>query len=187
MRRTTGCGASSARLGLPSRAQSPGLQTGVFYVEKTHARMSASGPKLRFAASQQDVGNGGLSGRSAGHAATRLPVPQRFAVGGLRGVHDLRTWRRHGKAWPRHRGEEPGVFGPPRGSFFLGILFFERRVGIQFDRVPNRASRLLTVIACHRPPRAVAIPRAFSASAVARRDLAPAFCIPRMIGSTFAA
>src|ERR1700692_4482268 len=42
MRRTTGCGASSARPGSPSRAQSPDLQAGVFYVEKTHARMSAS-------------------------------------------------------------------------------------------------------------------------------------------------
>src|ERR1700730_8337496 len=36
------------------------------------------------------------------------------------------------------------------------------------------ARALATVWACHRPPRAVAIPRAFNASAMARSDLAPA-------------
>jgi hypothetical protein len=49
------------------------------------------------------------------------------------------------------------------------------------------ARTLLTVIACQRLPRAVGTPRAFSASAMARSDLAPAFCISRMIGSTLAA
>jgi hypothetical protein len=37
-----------------------------------------------------------------------------------------------------------------------------------------RASTLLTAIAAHRPPRAVGMPRAFRASAMARRDLASA-------------
>jgi len=45
---------------------------------------------------------------------------------------------------------------------------------------------LLTVIACHLPPRAVATPRAFNASAMARNDVAPARCISRMIGTTLA-
>jgi hypothetical protein len=52
---------------------------------------------------------------------------------------------------------------------------------------PRRASRLLTVIACHLPPRAVATPRAFDASAIARNDVAPARWISLMIGMTLAA
>jgi hypothetical protein len=52
---------------------------------------------------------------------------------------------------------------------------------------PLRASRLLTVIACHLPPRAVATPRAFNDSAMARNEVAPARCISRMIGRTLAA
>jgi hypothetical protein len=57
---------------------------------------------------------------------------------------------------------------PPRKNFGLGKL---RRVH------PLRASKLLTVIACHFPPRAVATPRAFNASAMVRRDVAPDFCL----------
>jgi hypothetical protein len=51
----------------------------------------------------------------------------------------------------------------------------------------ERASTLPTVWACQRPPRAVATPRAFSAAAMARNDLAPARCISRMSRRTFAA
>src|SRR5882724_1802752 len=46
---------------------------------------------------------------------------------------------------------------------------------------------LLTDFACHCPPRAVATPRAFSAAAIFRRDVAPAFCASRMMGRTLAA
>jgi transposase-like protein len=48
-------------------------------------------------------------------------------------------------------------------------------------------STLLTDFAYHRPPRGVLMPRAFSASAIWCRDVAPARCISRMIGSTLAA
>ena len=41
--------------------------------------------------------------------------------------------------------------------------------------------------ACHWPPRAVAIPRAFSAAAISLRDAAPALCASRIRGSTLAA
>jgi hypothetical protein len=40
--------------------------------------------------------------------------------------------------------------------------------------------------AYHCPPRAVAIPRALSASAISLKVRAPAFCASRMIGSTLA-
>jgi hypothetical protein len=39
----------------------------------------------------------------------------------------------------------------------------------------------------HRPPRAVAIPRAFQRLSNGRSDVAPAFCISQMMGSTFSA
>jgi hypothetical protein len=47
--------------------------------------------------------------------------------------------------------------------------------------------RFATDCAYHCPPRAVAIPRALSASAISLSVRAPAFCASRMIGSTFAA
>jgi hypothetical protein len=47
-----------------------------------------------------------------------------------------------------------------------------------------RSRVLLTDFACHWPPRAVATPRAFSAAAISLRDVAPAFCASRMMGST---
>jgi len=50
-----------------------------------------------------------------------------------------------------------------------------------------RSRTLLTDFACHCPPRAVATPRAFSAAAISRNVVAPAFCASRMIGRTFAA
>jgi hypothetical protein len=52
---------------------------------------------------------------------------------------------------------------------------------------PPRASRFRTVVRCHWPPRAVLIPRAFSASAIARSPCTPLASSCRMIGSTFAA
>ena len=51
----------------------------------------------------------------------------------------------------------------------------------------DRVSRLYTVLACHSPPRAVRIPRAFSAMAIARNVFAPEPWISRTIGRTFAA
>jgi hypothetical protein len=48
------------------------------------------------------------------------------------------------------------------------------------------ARRLPIVVACHRPPRAFASPRAFNDSAMARSEVVPALCISRMIGNTFA-
>jgi hypothetical protein len=64
-----------------------------------------------------------------------------------------------------------------------------RRSSVQQQRgdYAERASTLLTVWACQRPPRAVATPRAFSAAAMARNDLASARCISRMTRRTFAA
>jgi hypothetical protein len=50
-----------------------------------------------------------------------------------------------------------------------------------------RSRMLLTDLACHRPPRAVAMPRAFSASAICRNVVAPAFWASRMMGRTLAA
>lgn len=50
-----------------------------------------------------------------------------------------------------------------------------------------RASTLRTVIACHLPPRAVVIPRVFSAPAMSRSVIAPDRCTSRMTGNTFAA
>jgi hypothetical protein len=50
-----------------------------------------------------------------------------------------------------------------------------------------RSSMLLTDVACHWPPRAVATPRAFSAAAISLSVFAPAFCASRMMGSTLAA
>jgi hypothetical protein len=47
----------------------------------------------------------------------------------------------------------------------------------------NRSSTFFTDVACHRPPRAVAIPRALRTSAMSRRDVAPAFLASGMIGS----
>jgi hypothetical protein len=44
-----------------------------------------------------------------------------------------------------------------------------------------------TVVACHRPPRAVVMPRALRASATSRKVIAPARCASRMIGRTLAA
>ena len=54
--------------------------------------------------------------------------------------------------------------------------FDGRRSSVQQQRgdYAERASALLTVWACQRPPRAVATPRTFSAAAMARNDLAPA-------------
>ena len=51
----------------------------------------------------------------------------------------------------------------------------------------SRLSTLATCAAFHSPPRAVAIPRAVSAAATARKDVAPVALISRMIGTTFAA
>src|SRR6476659_6179372 len=50
-----------------------------------------------------------------------------------------------------------------------------------------RSRMFATDLACHCPPRAVGTPRAFSAAAISRNDVAPAFCASRMIGSTLAA
>src|SRR5450756_139129 len=63
----------------------------------------------------------------------------------------------------------------------------ERSPACEVLRAAGRSSTFLTDVACHRPPRAVATPRAFSASATSRRVLAPAFCASLMIGSTLAA
>jgi hypothetical protein len=46
---------------------------------------------------------------------------------------------------------------------------------------------LRTEVACQSPPRGELMPRALSASAICRSDVAPAFRISRMSGSTFAA
>jgi len=51
----------------------------------------------------------------------------------------------------------------------------------------SRASRFRTVLSCQAPPRAVRMPRAFSAAAIARCVVAPAASIWRTIGNTFAA
>jgi hypothetical protein len=53
--------------------------------------------------------------------------------------------------------------------------------------VPARSSTFRTDVAYHRPPRAVATPRALSAAAISCSDVAPARLTWRMIGSTFAA
>jgi hypothetical protein len=47
-----------------------------------------------------------------------------------------------------------------------------------------RSRMLLTDFARHRPPRAVATPRAFNAAAMSLNDVAPAFCASRMMGRT---
>ena len=51
----------------------------------------------------------------------------------------------------------------------------------------SRLSTFATCAAFHSPPRAVAIPRAVSAAATARKDVAPVALISRMIGATLAA
>jgi hypothetical protein len=88
---------------------------------------------------------------------------------------------------PRGHGlaEQNRTFWGRVGYSVLAKFFF--CVGVHSGRFADRASRLLTVMACHRPPRAAAIPRAFNASAMARSDVAPALCISLMMGSTFAA
>jgi len=50
-----------------------------------------------------------------------------------------------------------------------------------------RASKFHTVLPCQSPPRAVLIPRRFSASAIARTVVAPVASMSRTIGSKFAA
>jgi hypothetical protein len=47
-----------------------------------------------------------------------------------------------------------------------------------------RASRFRTVLSCQAPPRAVRMPRALRAAAIARPVVAPLACICRTIGST---
>jgi hypothetical protein len=56
-----------------------------------------------------------------------------------------------------------------------------------FSQSYERSRMLLTDFACHWPPRAVATPLAFSASAMSLRVVAPAFCASRVIESTLAA
>jgi len=51
----------------------------------------------------------------------------------------------------------------------------------------SRASMFCTVLTCHWPPRAVGMPRAFGASAIARCVVAPAAWIFRTTDNTFAA
>ena len=54
-------------------------------------------------------------------------------------------------------------------------------------RAIRRSKTFLTDIAYQAPPRGVVMPRAFKASATARKLVAPAFCASRMIGRMFAA
>ena len=63
-----------------------------------------------------------------------------------------------------------------------GVILCSSSAGIMLS-----ARTLLTVWACQRPPRAAATPRAFSAAAMVRNDLASARCISRMTRRTFAA
>ena len=57
-----------------------------------------------------------------------------------------------------------------------------------YDRdCKSRRRRFRTVLSCQAPPRAVWMPRAFSASAMARRVVEPLACIWRTTGSTLAA
>src|SRR6516162_11333753 len=51
-------------------------------------------------------------------------------------------------------------------------------------RPTSRLSRLRTVVAYHRPPRAVRIPRLFSALAIPSRDVIPSARIASTTGST---
>jgi hypothetical protein len=85
-----------------------------------------------------------------------------FAAAGLPNVQVHAADR--GMVWQGHGlGIGTVFFGGGGGVFFPGQDFF-----FAASRTyAMRASRLLTVIACHRPPRAVAMPRAFSASAMA--------------------
>jgi len=50
-----------------------------------------------------------------------------------------------------------------------------------------RVARVRTAVACHEPPRAVRMPRAFDASTMERKPVTLAASICRMIGNTFAA
>jgi hypothetical protein len=75
---------------------------------------------------------------------------------------------------------------PGGGRFPLSRFLFSPAANLA-DLYDLRARRLLTVIARQGAAAAVAIPRAFSASSIARRDLAPARYISRTIGSAFAA
>lgn len=52
---------------------------------------------------------------------------------------------------------------------------------------PMRPRTFATVWASQRPPRAVAIPRAFKAAAISRNDFAPALCASRMAGASVTA
>ena len=76
-------------------------------------------------------------------------------------------------SWPGGHALQIGtrLFGGRRMPFAVANFF--QHCCVQ----PLRASRLLTVIACHLPPRAIATPRAFNASAMARNVVAPARCI----------
>ena len=68
-----------------------------------------------------------------------------------------------------------------------GPLISRRVVGIPVAYARSRASRFRTVVECHRPPRAVRMPRALSALAIASKLVAPAALMLSITGSAFAA
>ena len=79
-------------------------------------------------------------------------------------------------------GKRPDCYRTRRAWHFSPIKVHERR-----NVVLSARQNIRDGWAYHCPPRAVAMPRALSASAISRSVRAPAFCASRMIGSTFAA
>ena len=100
------------------------------------------------------------------------------------------------RSWPFciSLGADAAMAG--EGKLYRTIVTSRIRAGLQFfpfikqfplqDRTP-RASRFWTVDTCQRPPRAVRMPRAFSASAMLAKLHAPELRIASTIGMMFAA
>ena len=76
------------------------------------------------------------------------------------------------------------VEDPRNITFCAHLLFCSKNI---VSRIQDRARVRRTLIACQRPPRGVGTPRALSASATARRVVAPDFRISAMIGRTLRA
>jgi hypothetical protein len=75
-----------------------------------------------------------------------------------------------------HPGLRPNQPPPQKAS----VVFRFRITIVVGERIYARASALLTVIVCQRPPRAVETPPALSASAISRSVVTPA---ARILGS----
>jgi hypothetical protein len=88
---------------------------------------------------------------------------------------DAKEHQRCSEAFERERHDPGGGDPQSKGYHYRSPACDLRAIG--------RSKTFLTDIACQAPPRGVGMPRAFRASATARKVVAPAFWASRMIGN----